>query len=405
MTRLQPGTQAIRRLGWSLALLLVGAAMLLTAWAMWELRDSEQRESRARAQLVADAMAARVTRAIALGIPVSGLVGVDSLFAERLRGLPDVAALALRSDDGRVLSMAAPNGGTDLSAGPSATSSVSHGGLRIGSVTLVGKQTNVGTLMLRWMLPLAAIVAAVAALAAQGLRRCWADGASAREVLVLTACRRIRGGDFGPRFAPLPRREFDKRLRWLTSELRHLNEQYLRVCRLVRSLGQTEPEAGRRDALEQVLRDTTGQDRFRADSTVIPLEVPGAQEARLRWQGTLAAAVAWLVAIVAQMALRDAAPGFPLAVLCATVAATGLLALAPRRGNAAYVRGFAMGFVTTGPGLAVPLLLLVRPEMYMGLGGGRDALLAWCALSCFAQALGLSRHVLAWFPRRAGMKA
>lgn len=50
---------------------------------------------------VAQAAAARVNRALSLGIPAAGLVGVDGVFSQELKAAPEVAFLALRWNDGQ----------------------------------------------------------------------------------------------------------------------------------------------------------------------------------------------------------------------------------------------------------------------------------------------------------------
>ncbi|MEO5671727.1 MAG: hypothetical protein ABIR26_13620 [Ramlibacter sp.] len=407
MTVSRHGLRAFRELARSLFAITVIAAALIAAWAMGELREGQLREGQARAQLVADALASRITRAVGLGIPLNRLEGVEALFLERMRSLSDVAAVTLQDAQGRILwiRLRGDGDGTGLPEGRSAKAPVKVEGVRVATVTLVWKETGIGTLMLRWLLPLAAVAAAIAAMAGLLLNRSWAGGAAARESLASAACQRIRWGDFGLRMAFLRRHDFDLRLPWLAGELRNLNEQYMRVCRLAQSLGKTEPDSERRAELEQLLRDTIGQDRFRGDGAQESLAVPGQQDARGRWHGATIAVAAWLCAVLAQVVMPEATARMPAAALLATVTLTGLLGfkLACRGACASAVTGFTLGFVAPGPGLAIPLLLLASPDTYQRLGVAGDALLAWSALGSLGVALTGSAPL--WRLARAASRA
>lgn len=360
---------------WRLLLLWLLASSALLVAALRPVQFAAQREAQQRAEIVAKELASRIERALALGIPLARLEGVEPLFDQHVE-TGQAVALALADPAGKLLWQRPA--GPQLPPGPQMKVPVQLAGQPQASVLLVWQEPGWPTLLRRWALPWLALAAALAALAAEALRHGWQRGPVARARAVAQASQRIAAGDFRQRPASLPRRDFDPRLTWLTRELRYANEQFLRVQRLVQSLRATEPEAERRMALDRALEEARGQDLFRDEHMPQPLHSRRLERSAARWRGVWLGTLAWALAALL-WTWQPWGAAAPLALLALA------LGLAWRR-PAGLRRGLLLGGLAIGPGLALGLL---QPSPTTPLVPGAPltlACLAVCTLASLAAA-------------------
>lgn len=363
---------------WGLVL-LAACTLAVTAASMLQLRAVARSEAQARAQIVADAVASHVQRAVTVGVPLRKLEGVEALFAQRMQTRRDIEALALVDLEHRPLWVRAQGGAAELPPGPRAVAAVSAGGTPVASVVLVWREPGAASLLSRWLLPVAALVAAIAVLAAEVLRYRLARGVQLRDARVGAACQRIRAGDFSWRFPSMRRHEFDPRTTWLSGEVRHVNELHLRVRRLVHSLRQTEPEAVRRAELDASLQRASGDEHFRGDDPAVVIGAHDGAHAASRFAGIVLALVAWAWCATAILLVHARLLGAGPAAACVVA---GLLLLAVparhelrRRATRAAATGFGIGSLVIGPGILLPAWLALGPGHLAALGVVADAVL------------------------------
>ncbi len=98
---------AVRRLTWRIVtvagvLMLAGAAAVsVTAWRQYAPVVADALD--AQAETVGSGLQRQIGRALAVGIPIDRLVGVEQVFAEELAASPDIRFLAVSAGDGRLL--------------------------------------------------------------------------------------------------------------------------------------------------------------------------------------------------------------------------------------------------------------------------------------------------------------
>lgn len=269
-------------LGW---LLLLLATALAAAMAMQQLRSVAHLEAQARAQQVADILAGRITRALSVGVPLSELVGVPALFAQRMEQVPGIVGLALVDLSNKPLWLQLPQQsvaqrGPQTPARDAAAAQLIPTGLSVSApvytgpagvpeaqVILVWQDPDAGSLWGKSLLPLMAWPLAVSVLAALALRRSLRGGRMRRSAALQKATDFVQVGDFSQPLPLLRQHEFDSRPAWLAAQLRLVNEQHLRISRLHHSLRQTEPDAARRSDLDAALAFANANQRFRDPQT------------------------------------------------------------------------------------------------------------------------------------------
>lgn len=254
-----------------LALLALCAAAMLLA-TLQRLSTAEASEARARAELVASAVATRIQRALEVGIPLERLEGVDALFAVRMQASAEIAGLGLAATDGRMLHGRRRDGANALPDGPRVQVPVKLEGREVAQVVLVWRPPGAWSALRHWALPLLVYVLAFSCAAALLLRWRQERVIAPRERVLALACHAAAGGDYSPRIPLWARRQFDRRAAWLTAQLRHVNESQLRLWRLVHSLRQTEPDALRRAELDALLHNATAGDHFRGEGAATPVQ-------------------------------------------------------------------------------------------------------------------------------------
>lgn len=270
-------------------LALVGLLLLLLATAfsatlaMQQLRSIAHTEAEVRAQRVADSLAGRIGRALRLGVPLEELVGVPFLFGQRMQQTPGITGLALVDTAERILWLQEPgqsfaerqpmlpNVQQLLPSGLRAVAPVYAADANSPSarVVVVWQDLGTGSLLGKSLLPLLAWPVSMAALAALALQRSLHKGRKRRSAILAHAVEKVMSGDFSQPLPVLRRHDFDSRPAWLSAQLRHVNEQHLRITRLHHSLRQTEPDAGRRSALDAALALADGGQIFQ--NTINPL--------------------------------------------------------------------------------------------------------------------------------------
>lgn len=248
-------------------LLLLMATAFSAAVAMHQLRSIAHTEAEVRAQRNADSLAGRISRALSLGVPLEELVGVPALFGQRMQQSPGMTGLALVDTAERILWLQQPGQAvTERQPLPSNVQQPLPTGLRTvapvyataasspsAQVVVLWQDPGTGSLLGKSLLPLLAWPVAIAALAALVLQRSLRKGRMRRSAILAQAAGKVMLGDFSQPFPVLRRHDFDSRPAWLSAQLRHVNEQHLRITRLHHSLRQTEPDAARRSALDTAL--------------------------------------------------------------------------------------------------------------------------------------------------------
>jgi hypothetical protein len=383
-----------RRFAW-LGLALAVLTALVLAWtALAQLESLAEREADARAQLLADGIAHRVQRAVALGIPLDRLEGVQALFAQRIGESREIASLALTDTAQRVLWRYPPQDGAVNASAARTVSPVLLQGKPVAQIELTRRPHGSVSLLLQWAPLLLCAALATALAAAEAARYAAASGPRLREDLLRSVCGSVAAGDFSRRLPVMRRRSFDGRLPWLAAELRQTNEQHVRLSRLVHSLRQTEPNATRRAELDAALVTAAGQETFAAGAARETLPLPHAAGAR--WLGVLAGWLAWSVASAVAVLTIEATgqgPGtmawgaWGVGTALAAGAMLQMLARLPwqvrllARERSAWIRGGLIGVLLVGPGWAVVLGALV-PGLLQRQQALVPALAAALALGC-----------------------
>jgi hypothetical protein len=162
------------------------------------------------------------------------------------------------------------------------------------------------------------------------------------------------------------------------------------VRRLVESLRKTEPDAARRASLDELFQQAIGSDLFRETARVATLQPYGLAEAQIRWNALIWGTASWAAAILAAGVWP--AHDFSIAMLVAVAAVAPITWVAARNARTGgdsrtYLRGFLLGLVAIGPGLAVPIALLWRGQ-YDPPGYGDNVLVAWGIVTGLCVALG-----------------
>lgn len=127
---------SVRALLSSLTAVLLSLGM---AWMGWGAHQAAQTliqpDQLAKASAMARSSAGLIAQALAVGIPLDALQGLDAHTAALRHNNPEVAALALLAPDGRVLYGQLPTDSTTASA--QAHAAVQHGGVQVGKVVLL----------------------------------------------------------------------------------------------------------------------------------------------------------------------------------------------------------------------------------------------------------------------------
>ena len=319
---------ASQRLGWMGLLLLLLTSLALSGVTYRLLHQLRMDSETARAQLLAQSVAQRVEHALAVGVPLEQLQGMQAFLEHRLKTHADIASIALLNADGKVLWQArADMAHNDASNAAQANAPVAmHSRQPLASVRLELQSSDLQSFAASTALLLIPVIILLSALAFLAARFSEAQGPLLRNFAARLGTRAIRNGRFDSSFVIAQRREYDLRVQNLGHATRHVHETLVRVRRLIASLRVTEPQSSRRDRLDQLLHEAEGRDRF-ADNGLRQIRVVAAQ-AQAFWACLLVSLSSMAMTV---LATSDAATTplqtwmqvwrLPLFVACAVVGA------------------------------------------------------------------------------------
>lgn len=391
-----------RRLGWLGLLMALGLCLSLAWVAAEQLHAPQEREAQARATLLAEALAQRIERAVGLGIPLQGLEGVQALFAQRMREAPGIAALALTDVSDHVL-WSYPRA-PEANSNATVVAPVRYEGEVVARLVLEAVPQGRQDRLWAWGAMLLLLAEVVGWTAAEAARHAVVCGPRRREVVVKSASEAVKQGDFSWRLPVAARAAFDERPQWLGAALREVNEQHLRIRRLVGSLRQTEPDMRRRAELDAALASATADEVFAKGIDREVIGVASLRPAHARWLGVLVGCWSWVFGMVVWSMSGDPAwdrdlgawiaHGWLLLILGWLVVFTSVAywRSQPHQGtSAAYGFGLLVGALMLGPGWACVLTVFnpMAMDLVAGWGGWPCVVLALAALCVSALGSGV----------------
>ena len=290
MTALARGEGVSRRaeaaLRWlALALcLLMGVIIAAACWS--SARSERERQTAQRAQALAESLAARISNALALGIPFDRLQGVEAAFAHALHEADGIRCIALVDTHEVVARQAGvPANHALIPAMLSARAAVHHpdaqGQAWDAGAVIVQAMRSDGSRFAWEASVLVLAAASVGALTASALWR-WKfrRGPGARLRAIDQARQLAAAGDW----TLVPDAGPSHRSHWLhthAARVRALTERCQRVQRLAVSLASTEPDPGERSRLTGLYEQAKGIDRFPAKTPAFVPATPAWHELRL----------------------------------------------------------------------------------------------------------------------------
>jgi len=368
------GSAHLRFAACAFLMLLLATVYLGTTFFSY-MEERRVKETETRVQLLADLLAKRIASAVQLGIPLDKLEGVTALFTSIRDANSEILSVELVDASQRVLwkigssfwddGNLAPRGAD----GSKVASVVRVQDKDVARIVIERQAESLRELLLETTLLILLAVLATVVAATEAARYALGFGPRLRDDLVTLASRRAADGVFETLFVAGARRPHDLRPQWITSTMRRVNEQHVRVRRLIESLRQTEPNAQRRRSLDHLLDQAGGTDAFAASMPVVVRLYP--IEAQMRWLLVLAACsaeslrVLWHVDQIglAGWGIALAACGTGFGYRMATRFRKQLFALAP---GALVIAALVLllNVYATHPGL----LLVLRGVMGMALG-------------------------------------
>jgi hypothetical protein len=252
----------------AIALCLVACAIAAAVYGS-AARSARRVQSALRAQVVADALATRISQALALGVPFDRLQGVEGAFAHELADAAAVRRIALVDADETVVRQA----GLPIEAARAPALLSVRTPVHVGDAS--GRERTVGAVVVyalqadgtQFAWEIGMLLAAAACVGALTLSACWrwafGRGPVARLQALGRANRLAAAGDWTALHDAGPS-ERDRRVHDHAARVHRLVERYGRVDRLAASLVNTEPDALERIRLTQLRRQAKGDDRFPA---------------------------------------------------------------------------------------------------------------------------------------------
>ena len=328
LARLRGTASAANRLGLIGMVLLLLASIALCGVTYQQLQGLRHSSESARAQLLAQSIAQRVQHAIAVGIPMQQLQGVEEFFQSRLSTYPDIDSIALVLADGTVLKQAQQRDvAPDASTSAVADVPITMAGKPLASVRLALKPSSAQAFAQQSALLLLPVIVLLAALAFLAARFSEAQGPRLRNFATRLAIRSIRNGRYDRSFAINQRKEYDLRVQGLGHTTRTVHESLVRVRRLIASLRVTEPQLARRERLDQLLHSAESTDHF-AENGLFQIRVVAA-EAQAFWACLLISMASMSLAALVTQASLTAGPvalqTYSLALLAVSACAGALL--------------------------------------------------------------------------------
>lgn len=242
-------------IGTILMLSWVGFFSIITAKDVYALRE---RESAMRGLIVAEALANSIGRALEYGIEIDQLLGIDQVFAARIKENQDIVEIALDDPDGRarVPLTASKRQGISVSA------TVKMGTQNMGRVTVYLREISFFD-TLRTPLSVALLVLLAFTVSAwEAIRFSIRRGPGLREVTTNRLLQQVLALDFTNLVKETRLKRLDLRSAWLSYQVRDLNERFVRIFRLIVSLRHTEPNDGEQARLMALADQARGEAQF-----------------------------------------------------------------------------------------------------------------------------------------------
>lgn len=273
MTTLDSEQATIDRAGYGLRWLAIAlcffAGTVVAALSWTSAQSDRERQSLQRAEALAQSFAARISSALALGIPFDRLQGVETAFAHALHEGAGVQSIALTDGNDAVVRRAdtsASNG--RMPATLAVRAPVRHTDARgreevSGSVIVYARQIEGGSFA--WEICM--LVLAAAALGAVAVSALWEWALRRGPAMRLRAISRARQLAAEGDWTVVPDAGPSHRNRWIHlygARVRALAERYQRIHRLAASLASTEPNQTERDRITSLHEQAQGIDRFPA---------------------------------------------------------------------------------------------------------------------------------------------
>lgn len=255
-------------LGW------VGYLATLTAKDVYSLRE---RESAVRGLVIAESLAHSIARALGYGIGIDDLSGIDQVFAARMADNQDVVEIVFNDLDGKVrVPQVAP-----LRQGVSVSAAVTVGGQARGKVTVYLRSTSplgaLGAPVSVALLILMVVFVATREAVRYGVHR----GPGLRDATAAGLLRQIADRDFDHVVKEAHLKKLDIRSAWLSTQIRDLNERFMRLFRLIVSLRHTEPSNAERTRLMALANQARGDAKFAIAKPTV--KRPSSTAADMRW--------------------------------------------------------------------------------------------------------------------------
>ena len=255
-------------LGW------VGYLATMTAKDVYSLRD---RESAVRGLVVAESLANSIARALGYGIEIDDLTGIDQVFAARLADNQDMVEIVFDDLDGKVRVPLV----TPLRQGVSVSAVVAVGGQARGKVTVYLRKTS---LLGALGAPISAarlILLVVFVVTREAVRYCVHRGPGLRDSTAKGLLLQIAELDFEHVVKEAHLKKLDIRSAWLSTQIRDLNERFMRLFRLIVSLRHTEPSNAERTRLMALASQARGDAKFAVAKPAV--KRPSPTDVDMRW--------------------------------------------------------------------------------------------------------------------------
>jgi hypothetical protein len=217
-----------------------------------------------RARLIADVIANDLSRATQAGIAISALRDIGAVVELQLKGRTEFRGVQITSTSGEK-AIKVPSQFDDARTLRVVSNVLSQDGTVAARVELFYEdQAEVGVLLELGALMLGLIVIGVIP-AFIFLREAIQGGPQRRDSDLDVVYKSVADGKFN-RLPAEQSKDHDMRAVWITRQTRTVNEENMRLTRLIRSLIATEPSPSRREALYAVSRSARAGSTFVEDS-------------------------------------------------------------------------------------------------------------------------------------------
>lgn len=323
-------------------------------------RELRYAEAHTKTLLTVSSVANSIDHATKVGVPLNSLVGLDELITTRLSSNPDIEHFQVVSADGRVLwpiEVKQKPERPSLDQRETVEVRVVSNGILLASVSAAVKTSNVIVVLVPLFVVSLALIITGIVIAHEAANFAFMRGQFTRHAAVTKMLNALGQMRLDVIYRGAHAGAGDPVLETLASTIRSVNERFVRVGRLIRSLQETEPDAQHRAELGRLLEITKGDAQFATGGkpTVVKLD-------------SVATDTRWLafMAVAASEVLRTAlfpAPTSDLTMAAGSVA-SGLVGslfgvlLASRRRVVATDRLAGIGIVTMLLGILICVVIL-----------------------------------------------